>query len=106
MSTDLLAEALEQKDRAYQERDACVAFIAKLARALGWATWLGRHPDADESWDREWMNIVFIACPTGQLSWHIHDDELPLFSWVVRGFTEWDGHTTAEKYDRMRRCTP
>lgn len=91
---------------AYQERDACVALIAKMARAMGFAVWMGRHPKSDTSWDPEWMNIVYVMLPTGQLSWHIHDDELPMFSSIPRGLTEWDGHTTAEKYQRMREWRP
>jgi len=50
----------------------------------------------------EWNWIVFIDLPAGQATWHIHDDELPRFSHLPRSTgREWDGHTTAKKYDRV-----
>lgn len=102
---DRLAAEVErlkgEKDGAYSERNRCVAFIARMAWTLGWACWRGKHDPADTTWDADWRNIVFIAAPTGQLSWHIHDSELPLFAWIPSGLTEWDGHSTEEKYRRM-----
>lgn len=92
-----------QKDQAYAERNKCVAFIARMALAVGWPAWLGRHPDTDEAWERDWLNIVFIELPTGQVSWHIHDSEMPLFDFLPSGGPPWDGHTTEDKYSRMRR---
>jgi hypothetical protein len=97
-----LAQALVGRDAAYWERNQCVAFLTKLSALLHWPAWLGRHNDGDVTWDRDWMNIVFINCPAGQLSWHIHDSELPLFDWLPRSDGPWDGHTTEEKYQRMR----
>ena len=66
--------------------------------------------------------IVFIDLPTGQVSWHIHDSEFPMFDhlqWHPRASTErnkwysgkkaapiWDGHTTEEKYERLAGIKP
>ncbi len=96
-----------QKDGAYRERDLCVALIAKLASAVRQDdVWMAEHDPADATWDPEWRNIVFVLLPTGQVSWHIHDSEVPLFRFVRRVRDPlpppWDGHTTEEKYQRIR----
>jgi hypothetical protein len=98
-STDL------QKNAAYKERDACVALIAKMAVALEFKAGLGRHDENDQFWDGDWMNIVFIELPNGQLSWHVHDSEMHLFEGLPKYEGTWDGHTTPEKYTRMEETT-
>ena len=97
---DKLKEELEQvkasKDLAYSERDKLVSFLSKVFPAV-----LERHP-AEEEWEDDWRWIVFIETPAGQLSWHIHDSELPLFEHLEREVgVKWDGHTTEEKYTRL-----
>lgn len=38
------------------------------------------------------------------MSWHIHSSELPVFAHLPNdGRYKWDGHTTAEKYERLDR---
>lgn len=39
----------------------------------------------------EWP-VAFIELPTGQVSWHLEQH-----------FKEWDGHSTEEKYERIKR---
>jgi hypothetical protein len=96
-----LAAIIEQKNGAYTERDRCVAGIAALARRVGWEAWLGRH-EPDPKWDQDWMTIVFIDLPTGQVSWHIHDSEVEWFSFLPTNLeNKWDGHTTTQKYERL-----
>lgn len=96
---DELRTARQQKDEAYRERDACVAMLARMALMLGWRAGTLKH---EGEWEEDWRTIVFVDTPTGQLSWHFHDSEKPL----VKGLTEypflWDGHTSEEKYGRMR----
>lgn len=97
-----VARLTAQKDNAYNERDRCVSVIACLARALGWPVWLGTHEG--DPWDEEWRNIVFIETPHGQVSWHYHDSERPMFSWIGLGMPTpkpWDGHSTPEKYNLL-----
>jgi hypothetical protein len=96
-------DARGAKDGAYRERDRCVALAARLAMILHLPAWLGRHIDkpGDPPWDEDWRNIVFIELPSGQVSWHIHDSEVDLVSFLPRRDDPWDGHDTAEKY---RRC--
>lgn len=95
-----IARLRAQKDGAYSERDQCVALIARMAVALGYRAGLGRHVGGE--WDDDWRNIVFIDLPAGQVSWHIHDSELPLFDFLGQYEAPWDGHSTAEKYERCR----
>jgi hypothetical protein len=91
------------KAAAYNERDRCVAVVCALARAVGWPVWLATH---EGEWEDEWRNIVFVETPAGQVSWHYHDSERPLFAWIGLDMPTpkpWDGHSTPEKYERLWR---
>lgn len=44
-----------------------------------------------DSREPEWP-VVYFELPTGQVSWHL-----------PQHVKEWDGHDTAEKFDRIRR---
>lgn len=103
----------QQKDRAYWERNQLVAALSKIFPA-----WLGKHPKEDKEWDEEWRNIVFMEIPSEyrdvsgqdfphQISWHIHDFDLPMFDHLSFWNSKpWDGHDTQEKYRRLRAITP
>jgi len=97
-----LNEAVAAKDQAYSERNQCVALIAKLAAQQGYTIGMGKHDPKDYNWEDDWRNIVYIDLPTGQISWHIHDSELELFSQLPPYANGWDGHSTDEKHQRMR----
>jgi hypothetical protein len=99
MSEAEIQALIVQKDNAYAERDKCVSLIARMALALGYKAGIGRH--VGEEWEDDWRNIVFVEIPSGQLSWHIHDSELPWFSFLPHYEKPWDGHTTEEKYQRV-----
>lgn len=90
-----------QKDAAYAERNKCVVLIARMAISLGLTAGLSRHDEEDKHWEDDWRNIVFIDFPSGQVSWHIHDSDLPMFEFLGQYDGIWDGHTTEEKYQRM-----
>lgn len=96
-----LAEMTRQKDAAYNERDRCVALLARMAKALGYRAGLAEHPSEDASWDHDWRTIVFVDLPGGQASWHVHDSERPLFVALNVYDGEWDGHSSEEKYRRV-----
>jgi hypothetical protein len=89
-------ELSRQKNAAYQERDNLVAALSKV-----FPSHLCRHPDSDTAWENDWRWIVCIHAPTGQLAWHIHDFEQPLFSHLEVHENHWDGHSTEEKYRRL-----
>jgi len=104
---DIPAQMEQKINAVYDERNRCVAGMTAMAIRLGWRTWLGRHePLNDPTWDKEWLNVVFIELPTGQVSWHIHDRDLPMFNHVIGQIfldpiPTWDKHTTEEKYQRI-----
>lgn len=92
------AQAELAKNNAYKERDMLVAALSKLYPA-----WIGYHEGED--WEDDWRTIIYIKLPSGQVSWHIHDSEKPLFDHLDPGIEEWDGHTTEEKYERLAQLT-
>lgn len=96
-----IEELRAAKDAAYLERNRLVAYLA-----FCWPASLERHPDNDRDWEDDWRWIVFVALPTGQVSWHIHDSHLGLFDHVpqFQGWV-WDGHTTEQKYNRLTALT-
>lgn len=82
----------------YRERAHLVAHLASLYPAT-----IG-HTDPDEP---RW-NVVTIETPAGQTSWHIADADADLFDhlwWPGPDDAPWDGHTTDEKYARLRKLT-
>ncbi len=84
----------DAKDAAYHERDLLVALVSKL-----FPSHLARH---EGEWEDDWRNIVCVHLPTGQATWHIHDSELSDFAHLGLCAGHWDGHTTDEKYERVR----
>src|SRR6185436_11702621 len=93
---DATALVLAERDAAYGERNMLVAFLAVCYPAH-----LARHPAADRLWDDDWRWIVCVHTPYGQMTWHIHDRELPFFDHLPRLANDWDEHTTIEKYARL-----
>lgn len=84
-------------DKVYHERNQLVAALTKV-----FPSYISKHPQ-DEEWEDDWRFIVFIRLPTGQVSWHIHDSEVDMFTHLAVRPNDWDGHTTEEKYDRLAR---
>lgn len=91
-----------RKDAAYNERNQMVAALSKL-----WPSHLCKHPESDEAWERDWMTIVCIHSPMGQMTWHLHDSQVSAFAHLtLTDENHWDGHDTPEKYRRLARLTP
>ena len=45
---------------------------------------------------------VIVELPTGQVSWHVANEDLVFFGHLLRRIKRnYDGHTTAEKYQRL-----
>ena len=88
------------EDSIYRERAHLVAFLASIHNSV-----IGPSSDAPG-----WF-IVYIDTWDGQLSWHISPDDMDLFENVDMALgpfdprMEWDGHTTEEKYKRLRKLT-
>lgn len=87
-----LASAL---DDVYLERNRLVAALSKV-----YPSHLMEHPK-NSDWDPAWTTIVCVELPTGQATWHIHTREQHLFDHLKWKTNNWDGHTTAEKYERL-----
>jgi hypothetical protein len=91
---------MKERDGAYSERDKVIAALTKL-----FPSHLTKHlPLHGDNWDEEWLNVVCIHLPTGQVTWHIHISELPWFSHlngVEIHCDGYDGYTTPEKYRRL-----
>lgn len=81
-------------DTAYRERNMLVAYLSKLYPS-------GVKKTVIEGWDECWHNCVYIDLPTGQASWHFHDNDKDLFDHLTEYPFEWNGHTTEEKYNSM-----
>lgn len=98
LNRELMSERL-QKNGAYNERNMCISLIAKMAQAMGYVAGLGKHEGPDS--DPEFQDIVFIDLPSGQVSWHVHKDEMYLFDFLPTYAGKWDGHSTSVKYNRV-----
>jgi hypothetical protein len=93
----------------YRERNLILALLAvvcritELADGTGPFAYRAFHDVNDISWDDEWRNIIVLETEEmGQMTWHIHDSELPNFEKLpLRTDYRWDGHTTEEKYQRL-----
>jgi hypothetical protein len=94
----------------YRERNLLLAMLAEAVRHTDvrmqaglLSAYRALHPVEDTAWDAEWRNLVVLDMQeTGQMSWHIHDSELPNFEKLpFRADYRWDGHTTEEKYQRL-----
>ena len=95
-------EAREEREGAYRERNQVVAWASRLSIAAGYVVRVTKT--AIDGWDVAWHNCAYVMTPTGQASWHFHDDDAPLFADLPHGEVVWDGHTTLEKYDRLHRA--
>jgi hypothetical protein len=101
-----LTTALEDKRVAYYDRNLCIALLGPLVVQQGGKAWLGR--DQVLLNDPLWSNVAFIELPDGggQLSWHVHVDDLGLFRGWARdrdNALPWDGHSSEEKHERLKR---
>jgi hypothetical protein len=93
-----LAAAEAERDKAYSERARLVAYLA--------ACYPSEIVPA-ESDSGAWF-LVFVTTPAGQMSWHLHEDDLDLFEPLLNApetGIEWDGHTTEQKYERLAELT-
>ncbi|MEU2674805.1 hypothetical protein ABZ622_39445 [Streptomyces sp. NPDC007164] len=87
-----------QLDATYRERAHLVALLAALHPS---------HIGHTDPTAPEWA-VVTIETPAGQMTWHIAERDMDLFAHVQptnRICRGWDGHTTGEKYQRMRDLT-
>ncbi len=89
-------EILVELSSVYRERNHCVALIARMAQHMG------LRAAIYEALDEPGWFLVFINLPTGQVSWHIPESDLDLFTEIQVVPTLWDRHDTVLKYQRVR----
>ena len=88
-----------KKDKAYEERNRLVALVGRMALSMGMN--VGITKTDIEGWDPEWHHCIYIDLPTGQVSWHYHDEHAQMFYGFPPYSGAWDGHDTSEKYRRV-----
>lgn len=78
-------------DVAYSERARLVAFLARVYPSH-WAA----DPESP-GWP-----VICVHSPAGQMCWHIGPADIALFpEGIETRESDWDGHTTAQKYERL-----
>jgi len=93
-----LEQAHAERSAAYRE---CAYLLADFA-ARHQAHLAYSDPDVP-TWP-----VLMVEPDAGQMCWHINPDDLDLFdhvSWADPFAIGWDGHTTEEKYQRLRQLT-
>lgn len=87
-------------DEVYYDRNLCVALLARLCMSNRWPAGTTKASDAEPGFSR----VLIIETPEGQISWHYPDEMEPFFA-AFQKFPDdaWDGHTTPEKFERMKR---
>ena len=80
---------------AYFDRNQAVQVMAKLAGQLGYKVGLRVDP-AEPDWP-----VLMIDLPSGQVGYHLPREEV-IGDWPAYE-KEWDGHSLAEKRNRMER---
>lgn len=90
-------DALGQLRLVYRERSFLVAYLASQH-----PSYIGYTDPAEPKWA-----VVTIRTPAGQMSWHIAPEDRELFEGIPMELepTDWDGHTTEMKYDRLYNLT-
>lgn len=96
---DTLARRAAERG-VYRERAHLVALLAST-----WQSELQIDPTSPPPATA----VLYLSTPCGQLSWHIVAKDLDLLGHVNRADMHqtqlWDGHTTEEKYRRIRELT-
>jgi hypothetical protein len=84
-------------DSAYRERAHLLAYLAATQESC-----LSLSDPAAPDWP-----VLTVETPAGQMCWHIAPRDLDLFGHVPNEVKwrvpAWDGHSTAEKYERLRK---
>lgn len=87
MSENLLTDV-------YADRNHVALAFAFMADAQGWNVGYLIDGFGDHDWP-----VLVVDTPCGQVSWHLPKEMMPPLMRRYNGV--WDGHTTAEKNDRL-----
>ncbi len=84
---------------AYRERAHLVAFLASIFPSV-----IAYNDPIAPEWP-----VIYVETSQGQMSWHLSGGDLDLFGHVpvAEGgqAPTWDGHSTADKYERLHALT-
>ena len=80
-------------DEAYFDRNQAAMLVAKLAQKAGMNVGVGIDPD-EPLWP-----VLYVDLPTGQVSWHMPQNELSVVFPLYEG--KWDGSSVEEKRTRI-----
>jgi len=86
--------AMKEKDGAYFERNNLVAALARLYPS-------GIRKTNILGWEEDWHGCCFVDLPTGQISYHYHDNHAYLFKDLPSYEKEWDGHEKETVHKRL-----
>lgn len=95
-ANDAASRASAKAEKAYQERDHVIALAAHLAYRQGLEVWWGRVSDPMPGF----QYALYITLPTGQVSWHMQDNELPLFRTLPFETGQWKRPSTRDNAAR------
>jgi len=87
-------EMEKRKDQAYAERNHVVAAMARLFPS-------GTRRTDITGWSEDWHGCVYIDLPTGQISYHYHDSQAPLFADLPPYTKDYDGHDKDTVHKRL-----
>ena len=94
---------LEKLDKIYQEQNDLYTERSILVSALSKIYPAYLMEDNSENVSETYSHIACVELPTGQATWHIHSRDLNLFDHLVLKENNWDGHSTEEKLNRIKR---
>lgn len=84
-------------EKVYAERDKVLVLLAKMAQEQGIPVGIA----IDEDMPDVWKYVVVINLPTGQVSWHILEEELEWFTFLDNHDMDWEDPAYEEKYKRV-----
>lgn len=103
-----LRQARRERDGVFHERNQVVAALAHLMAALVPGTHLvipepTTYPESRRRKRRDVVRpMVCIHLPGGRnLTWHFSPEEEIFFVGLPYAPSDWDGHTTDKKYERL-----
>lgn len=74
----------------YAQRNALAVAFCKAAILLGWRAGRGIDPASCDA-AADWGHVVYVDTPGGQVSWHIHPDQVSLLDGLPEYSGVWDG---------------
>lgn len=89
-----VADLQARMNRVYRERAIAASLAARMALLAGVDAGVGQ--DANEAWDPEWRQVLYVDLPqpggsVGQISWHLGPDNVDLIRDLPAYEKAWDG---------------